>query len=65
MRIPYCASLTPQERRILDLIAEGRTNRQSASALFLAEKTVKNYVSNLWPSSAWSGAPKLPAMPPG
>lgn len=44
---PLLASLTPQERRILDLIAEGQTNRQIASALFLAEKTVKNYVSNL------------------
>jgi DNA-binding NarL/FixJ family response regulator len=41
------ASLTPQERRILDLIADGQTNRQIASSLFLAEKTVKNYVSNL------------------
>ena len=41
------ASLTPQERRILELIAKGDTNRQIADALFLAEKTVKNYVSNL------------------
>ena len=41
------ASLTPQERRILDLIAEGRTNRQIGDEIFLAEKTVKNYVSNL------------------
>ncbi|HXQ18368.1 MAG TPA: response regulator transcription factor [Acidimicrobiales bacterium] len=41
------ASLTPQERRILDLIAEGQTNRQIAGELYLAEKTVKNYVSNL------------------
>ena len=40
-------SLTPQERRILDQIAEGRTNRQIGEELFLAEKTVKNYVSNL------------------
>jgi DNA-binding NarL/FixJ family response regulator len=39
--------LTPQERRILDLLAEGRTNRQIAEEMFLAEKTVKNYVSNL------------------
>jgi two-component system, NarL family, response regulator DevR len=39
--------LTPQERRILDLIAEGRTNRQIADAMYLAEKTVKNYVSHL------------------
>jgi DNA-binding NarL/FixJ family response regulator len=44
---PRLASLTPQERRILDLIAEGYTNRQIAEAMFLAEKTVKNYVSNL------------------
>ena len=39
--------LTDQERRILDLIAEGLTNRQIAERMFLAEKTVKNYVSNL------------------
>lgn len=39
--------LSPQERRILELIAEGRTNRQIAEELFLAEKTVRNYVSNL------------------
>lgn len=44
---PRLASLTPQERRILDLIAEGCTNRQIAETMFLAEKTVKNYVSNL------------------
>lgn len=41
------SSLTDQERRILDLIAEGMTNRQIGEQLFLAEKTVKNYVSNL------------------
>ena len=41
------AGLTEQERRILDLIAEGMTNRQIGERLFLAEKTVKNYVSNL------------------
>ncbi len=39
--------LTPQEHRILGLLAEGRTNRQIAETMFLAEKTVKNYVSNL------------------
>jgi DNA-binding NarL/FixJ family response regulator len=44
---PKIASLTPQERRILDLLADGLTNRQIAAELFLAEKTVKNYVSNL------------------
>jgi two-component system, NarL family, response regulator DevR len=41
------ANLTAQERRILDLIAEGYTNRQIAEKMFLAEKTIKNYVSNL------------------
>jgi len=41
------ARLTDQERKILDLIAEGLTNRQIGERMFLAEKTVKNYVSNL------------------
>ncbi len=41
------ARLTAQERRILELIAEGMTNRQIAETIHLAEKTVKNYVSNL------------------
>jgi DNA-binding NarL/FixJ family response regulator len=44
---PRYSALSPQERRILDLIAEGMTNRQIANRLFLAEKTVKNYVSSL------------------
>jgi two-component system, NarL family, response regulator DevR len=39
--------LTDQERRILDLIGEGLTNRQIGERMFLAEKTVKNYVSSL------------------
>ena len=41
------ARLTGQERRILMLIADGLTNRQIAAEIHLAEKTVKNYVSNL------------------
>lgn len=41
------AALTDQERRILDLIGEGLTNRQIGEHMFLAEKTVKNYVSSL------------------
>lgn len=41
------ARLSPQERRILALIAEGKTNRQIGAEMYLAEKTVKNYVSNL------------------
>ncbi len=40
-------SLTPQERRILELITEGMTNRQIGGELFLAEKTVKNYVTSI------------------
>ena len=45
---PRLASLSDaQERRILDFIALGKTNRQIAEEMFLAEKTVKNYVSNL------------------
>ncbi|TVR36563.1 MAG: DNA-binding response regulator [Nitriliruptor sp.] len=44
---PRLASLSDQERRILELIAEGLTNRQIAERMHLAEKTVKNYVSNL------------------
>ncbi|HSH60377.1 MAG TPA: response regulator transcription factor [Acidimicrobiales bacterium] len=39
------ARLSAQEERILDLIAEGKTNKQIGAELFLAEKTVKNYVS--------------------
>src|SRR5580704_5409302 len=41
------SSLSAQERRVLDLIAQGRSNRQIAEEIFLAEKTVKNYVSSL------------------
>jgi DNA-binding NarL/FixJ family response regulator len=41
------STLTGQERAILSLIADGLTNRQIGERLFLAEKTVKNYVSNL------------------
>lgn len=40
-------ALTEQEQRILELIGKGLTNRQVAGELFLAEKTVKNYVSSL------------------
>ncbi|KQO36572.1 response regulator transcription factor [Aeromicrobium sp. Leaf245] len=41
------AELTAQERRILSLIGQGMTNRQIATEMYLAEKTVKNYVSQL------------------
>ena len=44
---PALAQLTTQERRILDLVGEGMTNRQIAETVHLAEKTVKNYVSSM------------------
>ena len=44
---PLLARLSPQERAILEHISEGMTNRQIAEEMFLAEKTVKNYVSNM------------------
>lgn len=44
---PLLDSLSPQERRVLHLIGEGMTNRQIGEELYLAEKTVKNYVSSL------------------
>lgn len=44
---PLLDRLSDQERKVLDLIAEGKTNREISSEMFLAEKTVKNYVSNL------------------
>jgi DNA-binding NarL/FixJ family response regulator len=48
VRTDPLAGLTDQERRILELIGEGLTNRQIGDRLFLAEKTVKNYVSALF-----------------
>lgn len=44
---PRVALLTPQERRVLELVSEGLTNRQIGERMRLAEKTVKNYVSSL------------------
>jgi len=44
---PRLASLTEQERKILELIAEGLTNREIGERMFLAEKTVRNYVSSV------------------
>jgi two-component system response regulator DevR len=46
-KVDPLAGLSEQERKILALIGEGLTNREIASRLFLAEKTVKNYVSNV------------------
>jgi len=44
---PALASLTEQERKVLAGLAEGHTNREIGEKLFLAEKTVKNYVSRI------------------
>jgi len=44
---PALASLTDQERKVLEQLAEGKTNRDIGTALFLSEKTVKNYVSRI------------------
>ena len=41
------ADLTPQERKILMLVAQGKTNREIAAEVFLSDKTVKNYVSSI------------------
>jgi len=45
---PELESLSPQQERILDLIAQGMTNRQIAEAMFLSEKTIKNYLTALF-----------------
>lgn len=44
---PALAALTDQERRVLEQLATGKTNREIGEALFLSEKTVKNYVSRI------------------
>ncbi|HET7689453.1 MAG TPA: response regulator transcription factor [Nocardioidaceae bacterium] len=45
--VPELSNLTPQELKLLGYIAEGMTNRQIGEQMFLAEKTVKNYVSSI------------------
>lgn len=45
VEVDELAGMTDQERRVLELIGEGMTNRQIAERLFVAEKTVKNYVT--------------------
>jgi len=47
MKDERLARLSPQEERILSLVADGRTNKEIGEALHLAEKTVKNYVSSI------------------
>src|SRR4029453_11932519 len=53
--------LAPQEERILELVADGRTNGQIGEELGLAEKTVKNYVSSILSKLAVARAAAAPA----
>ena len=45
-RLPLAEALSAQERRVVELVVQGKTNKQIAAALELSEKTVKNYLSN-------------------
>ena len=56
------ASLTEQERRILALLAEGKTNKEIAEAIFLSDKTVKNYVSSILSKLKLSRRSEAPAF---
>lgn len=58
----HLGQLTDQERRIFELIGEGKSNRQIADDLYLAEKTVKNYVSNLLAKLGMSRRTEAAAM---
>ncbi len=51
------ADLTAQERKILLLVAEGKTNKEVAAEVFLSDKTVKNYVSSILSKLNLSGGP--------
>ncbi len=55
-------ALTPQERKVFDLIGRGRTNREIGDEIFLAEKTIKNYVSNILSKLGLSRRSELAAM---
>ena len=59
------AGLSAQERRILELIGEGLTNRQIGERMFLAEKTVKNYVSALFAKLGLQRRTQAPPTPSG
>lgn len=55
-------SLTPQERKIFDLIGLGHSNREIANEMFLAEKTVKNYVTNMFLKLGMSNRTEVAAL---
>jgi DNA-binding NarL/FixJ family response regulator len=48
VEIPGAEKLSPQEERVLALVAEGKTNKEIATALDLSDKTVKNYLANIF-----------------
>jgi DNA-binding NarL/FixJ family response regulator len=47
-RAPTIGALTPAEERVAELVAEGKTNREVASALFLSERTVEGHLSRVF-----------------
>jgi DNA-binding NarL/FixJ family response regulator len=57
------ATLSEQERRVLELIGQGLTNRQIAEQMFLSEKTVKNYVSSVFVKLGLQRRTQLPSTP--
>jgi two-component system, NarL family, response regulator DevR len=59
---PALASLTDQESKVLEGLAEGHTNREIGERLFLSEKTVKNYVAGSSTSSVCRAGPRPPRI---
>ncbi|MFI5259729.1 MAG: response regulator transcription factor [Candidatus Limnocylindrales bacterium] len=54
--------LSEREREILPLIAEGKTNKEIAAAVFLSDKTVKNYVSSILVKLSLDRRAQIPAF---
>ncbi|MGE5508995.1 MAG: helix-turn-helix domain-containing protein [Chitinophagales bacterium] len=57
--MPVLASLTPREREILTLIAQGHSNREIAKLLYVSESTVKNHISSIYKKVSVSGRSRL------
>ncbi len=58
-------TLSAQEKRVLDLIGDGLTNRQIAERMYLSEKTAKNYVSAVLSKLGMQRRSQGPRWPPG
>lgn len=56
---PVLASLTPREREILTLIAQGHSNREIAKLLYVSESTVKNHISSIYKKVGLNGRSRL------